>query len=136
MIQNMVLSGSGGSGGNAEIKTSTATVAANSNDISFSVDGIPTWFLLYAVSATRPTWSSRFHLVMAYDEVDLSDMGVGYSSGNSTNSYYIDYYGSVSLNESRPTEYGYENDGTFWLAGYGTYYKMPENANYILCYTT
>ena len=135
MIQNMVLGGSGGDGGNAEIKTSTATVATNSNDISFSVDGIPTWFLLYAESATRPTESSRRHLVMAYGEVDLSDSGEGYSYGQSTNCYYISYYGAVSLVEDKFTEYWYE-DGMFGLMGYGSYYKMPANAVYNLCYTT
>lgn len=132
MIQNMVLGGSGGGG--AEIKTSTATVNSG-GDISFSVDGIPTWFLLYAESATRPTESSRYHLVMAYDEVDLSDSGEGYSDGQSTNCYYISYYGAVSLVEDKFTEYWYE-DGTFEFSGHDAYYQMPANAVYNLCYIT
>lgn len=132
MIQNMVLGGSGG--GSAEIKTSTATVNSG-GDISFSVDGIPTWFLLYAVSTTRPTESNRFYLVMAYDEVDLTDSGEGYSYGNSANCYYISYYGYVRLYDEQFTEYWYE-DGIFGLMGYGTYYKLPANADYVLCYTT
>lgn len=131
MIQNMLLGGSGGSGGSAEIKISTATVAPNSMGIDFSVDGKPTWFLLYAVSTTRPTGSSRYHLVMAYDEVDLTDSGEGYSA----NCYYISYFGYVLLQDDKPTEYWYE-DGIFGLTGYGTYYKIPDNANYVLCYTT
>lgn len=128
MIQNMVLSGSGG--GDVEIKTLTATVDSG-GDISFSVDGIPTWFLLYAESATRPTESSRYHLVMAYDKVDLTDSGEGYSY----NCYYIGYYGNVSLKDEQFTEYWYE-DGIFGLMGHGTYYKLPANAVYNLCYTT
>lgn len=131
MIQNMVLSGGGG---DAEIKTSTATVGSFVG-LSFSVDGKPTWFLLYAESATRPTESSGYHLVMAYDEVNLSDSGEGYSYGQSTNCYYISYYGAVSLVEDKFTEYRYE-DGMFGLMGYGSKYKMPANANYVLCYTT
>jgi len=131
MIQNMVLSGGGGS---AEIKTSTAT-AGSFGDIGFPVDGIPTWFLLYAESATRPTESSRYHLVMAYGEVDLSDSGEGYSYGQSTNCYYISYYGAVSLWDDKFTEYWY-GDGTFWFSGYDAYYQIPANANYVLCYIT
>lgn len=131
MIQNMVL---GGSGGSAEIKTSAAT--ASGVEINFSVDGIPTWFLLYAESATRPTDSRRYHLVMAYGEVDLSDSGEGYSYGQSTNCYYISYFGYVRLQDDKPTEYWYE-DGIFGLMVYfDTYYKIPDNANYVLCYTT
>lgn len=127
MIQNMVLSGGGGSGGSAEIKTSAAT--ASSGEIVFEVDGVPTWFLLYAVYAPRPTSSSISHLVMAYDEVDLNN------SDYSNNSYYISYYGDVSLKDDRPVEYWYEN-GTFWLGQYGSYDKIRANTNYVLCYTT
>lgn len=124
MIQNMVLGGGGG--GSAEIKTSTATVGS-SGGIAFSVDGKPTWFLLYAESATRPSESSRSHLVMAYDEVD-SD----YSYSN--NCYYISYYGAVYLKD-KSVGYWYEN-GTFWLGQYNDYYKIPDSADYVLCYTT
>lgn len=130
MIQNMMLSGGGGG---AEIKKSEAT--ASGGEISFSVDGVPTWFLLYARSAPRPTSSSISHLVMAYDEVDLTDSGEGYSYGQSTNCYYISYYGAVSLVEDKPTEYRYA-DGVFGLMGYDSYYKMTANTVYNLCYLT
>lgn len=121
MIQNMVLGG----GGSAEIKISAAT--ASRGKIGFEVDGVPTWFLLYAVSGTRPTESSMYHLVMAYGEVDPD-----YSYSN--NCYYISYYGAVSLKD-KSVGYRYE-DGWFYLVQYDTYYKMPENADYVLCYTT
>lgn len=132
MIQNMVLSGSGG--GDAEIKTLTAT-ASTFGRLSFSVDGKPTWFLLYAESATRPTESSRYHLVMAYDEVNLTDSGEGYSYGTSANCYYISYYGAVRLWDDNTISYWYE-DGTFVFSGYDAYYQIPANAVYNLCYTT
>ena len=132
MIQNMVLGGSGG--GDAEIKTLKATASTFGN-LSFSVDGKPTWFLLYAESATRPTESSRYHLVMAYDEVNLSDSGEGYYYGDSANCYYISYYGAVRLWDDKIISYWYK-DGTFMFSGYDAYHQMPANAVYNLCYIT